>query len=198
MGKMIRCFQHSPRTVAVLIAILILLLGTIGGTLAVIRAKSPLVLNTFSVRGIDIDLYETDTEDGDEDPYTNTYQMMPGQMITKDPIVAVNSGSMACWLFVQLTESEKFDEFLTYEMQEDWQVLAGEKGVYYRTVDALNSPQYFTVLKDNQVKVLDSVTLDMLRGLTQDTVPRLIISAYAVQREGIVDVENAWQLAKEL
>lgn len=198
MGRMIRYFQRSPRAVIALVSALILFLGVVGGTLAVIRAYSAPVENTFSVNGISIDLYETETDDGDGDPYTNSYRMMPGQVITKDPAVSVDGGSMACWLFVRLQESENFDDFLSYDIQEGWQALAGVDGVYYRRVEAQDWSQVFGILKDNQVKVLEHITVDMLRVLNPQSFPTLTVSAYAVQLEGIADVESAWQLAKEL
>lgn len=198
MGRMIRYFQRSPRAVIALVSALILFLGVVGGTLAVIRAYSAPVENTFSVNGISIDLYETETDDGDGDPYTNAYRMMPGQVITKDPAVSVDGGSMACWLFVRLQESENFDDFLSYDIQEGWQALAGVDGVYYRRVEAQDWSQVFGILKDNQVKVLEHITVDMLRVLNPQSFPTLTVSAYAVQLEGIADVESAWQLAKEL
>lgn len=181
-----------------MIAAGILLLGAVGGTLAVIRAYSAPVENVFSVSGIIIDLHETETEDGDENPRTNAYRMMPGEKILKDPAVSVEGGSMACWLFVRLSESANFDQYLSYEVQEEWLALPGVEDVYYRQVAAQDAPQVFGVLKENQVLVKDNITVDMLRVLAKEDFPTLTLSAYAVQLEGIAEAADAWELAKAL
>ena len=62
----------------------------VGGTVAWLMAESETVVNTFTYGDIDIKLEESDThEDNDDDPNTNTYEMMPGKTITKDPVVSV-------------------------------------------------------------------------------------------------------------
>ena len=64
-------------------------------------------------------------------------------------------------------------------MADGWTALSGVTGVYYRKVDATTADREFSVLKDNQVKVLDSVTKAQMNQVT--TNPTLTVTAYASQ-----------------
>lgn len=188
-----------------LAAVLILALCcVIGGTVAWLSARTDPVVNTFTYGDINITLAETDTKlDGDSNPNTNEYKMMPGQTITKDPLVTVLNGSEDCWLFVKLEQSANFDDFMTYTIADGWTALAGQDGVYYRMVAGADEDQPFCVILDNTVTVKDEVTKDMLNGLDEtpgaETYPTLTITAYAVQYddelEAIDTAEEAWALA---
>lgn len=169
-------------------AIALVLCCAIGGTLAWLSTKTDPVVNTFTVGDINIKLAETTTD----------YKMVPGNTIDKNPKVTVKAGSEACWLFVKVEESvnAKFSDFMTYEIADGWTALAGETGVYYRTVGATTADSDFAVLKDNKVTVKDGVTKQMLNALTADTYPKLTFTAYAVQQDNITDVATAWTTAK--
>lgn len=107
------------KKLAVMLASLALVLCTvIGGTLAWLVAETKPVVNTFTYGDINITLEETDTnKDGDNDPTTNTYPMVPGHTITKDPKVTFKANSEDAWLFVKLEKTANFDDFMTYEIE---------------------------------------------------------------------------------
>ena len=171
---------------AALVAVILAILCTIGGTLAWIVSVPDPVVNTFTYGEIEITLEETDSPiDEENDPEDqNTYMMAPGVEIDKDPTVTVKAGSEACWLFVKLDESDNFDDFMEYAIADGWAPLTGEEGVYYRKVEASDKDEVFGVLKDNKVSVLDAVTDEMLNTLDETTYPTLNITAYAVQYMG--------------
>lgn len=156
--------------------------ATVAGTLAWLTDKTEPVVNTFTVGDINIELKETTGE---------TYKMVPGIELVKDPTVTVKAGSEACWLFVKVDKSVNFDGFMTFEMADGWIALSGHAGVYYRNVDATNADTGFDVLKDNKVMVLDTVTKTMLEG-AKTNAPTLTFTAYAVQKDGIADADTAW------
>lgn len=170
------------KTVALLLALVLVVGGVIGGTLAWLTATTAPVQNTFTTSDIDITLTETGATNN-----ANSYKMVPGNTIAKDPKVTVVAGSEKCYLFVKLEKSSNFDSFLTYEMATEatgatgWTALDGVTGVYYRVVDASTTDQEFGVLKDNQVSVKDTVTKAAMNGLTTDTYPTLTVTAYASQ-----------------
>lgn len=168
-----------------LVAVVLVLCCAVGGTLAWLTAKTNEVKNTFTVGDINIALTET-TED---------YKMVPGNTIAKDPKVTVKAGSEACWLFVKVEKSANFDQYLSYVMADGWTKL--EEGVYYREVDATTAGTDFAVLKDNQVKVLDTVTKPMLEA-AKTNAPTLTFTAYAVQKANIADAATAWAEASKL
>lgn len=156
---------------------------TVAGTLAWLTDTTAPVVNTFTVGDINIELKETTGE---------TYKMVPGIELVKDPTVTVKAGSEACWLFVKVVKSGNFDSFMTFEMADGWIALSGYAGVYYRNVDATNADTGFDVLKDNKVMVLDTVTKTMLEG-AKTNAPTLTFTAYAVQKDGINDADTAWR-----
>lgn len=163
-------------------AIALVVCCAIGGTLAWLSAKTDPVKNTFTVGDIHIDLAETTGE---------TYKMVPGNALGKDPKVTVKAGSEACWLFVKVEKSENFDTFMTYAIAEGWTALSGVDGVYYREVPATVADTDFTVLKNNQVMVKEEVTKQQLQGV-KDSLPTLTFTAYAVQQDNIADAVTAW------
>lgn len=170
-------------------AIALVICCAVGGTLAWLTDKTGPVTNTFTVGNIDITLAETTG---------NSYKMVPGNTITKDPKVTVEGGSEACWLFVKV-EKSNFDNFMTYTIDSGWTALTGVDGVYYREVAASTTDQAFAVLTGNQVTVKDTVTKADMDGLTSSgaTLPTLTFTAYAVQKAGFTTADAAWAEASK-
>ena len=178
-------------------AFTLVLCGIIGGTVAWLIADTDPVINTFTYGDINIDLKETDTDkDGDGNPNTNNYPMIPGNPITKDPVVTFKANSENAWLFVKLEKSANFDDFMTYEIAEGWIALDGVNGVYYREVTKADADVDYTVIKDNTVNVKGEVTKEMLNALDANGAsdyPTLTVTAYAVQRDrNITTAADAW------
>lgn len=161
----------KKKSLALLLAIAIVVVGAVAGTVAWLTAQTPSVTNTFTTSDINIELKET----------KNNFQMIPGWNIEKDPKVTVKTGSEACYLFVKLEESKNFADFMTYEMADGWEPLPEAPGVYYREVAAATADTTFEVLKGNQVTVKDEVTKAQMNDLTADTYPTLTVTAYASQ-----------------
>lgn len=159
----------KKKSLALLLAIAIVVVGVVAGTLAWLTAKSDTVTNTFTTSDIDIDLAETTGND---------YKMIPGCDIKKDPTVTVNKDSEDCWLFVKLEKSDNYGTYLAdYTIANGWEQLAGEDGVYCRKAKA---GDVFHVLKDDKVTVLGTVTkADMTAAETNK--PTLTVTAYASQ-----------------
>ena len=164
-------------------AVLALVLGcALGGTVAWLVAKSDPVVNTFTYGDININLEETTG---------SSYKIIPGVDIAKDPKVTVEADSEACWLFVKVEETGTFvDGKVTYSIADGWTALTGQPGVYYREVGAVTADTDFYVLKDNVVKVSDTLTKEDIKDIP--TGPTLTFTAYAVQKDGIADAATAW------
>ena len=197
----VKTIKISKKALIALVAAAVVLLGMVGGTLAWLIDKTESVVNTFTYGDIEISLTETDTNDGDNDPNTNEYKMVPGQTITKDPVLTVEQGSEDCYLFVKLEKSTdaNFDDFMTYEVADGWTALDNVDGVYYREVaaaDVADANKDFAVIKDNTVTVKDSVTKGMLNALTATTYPKLTVTGYAVQKAGMASAADAWAVTQ--
>ena len=192
------------RLITAIIALSLALCCLVGVTLAWIVDSTNQVVNTFTYGDINIDLTETvgtENKSAATNKVTNdTFKMVPGETLTKDPKVTVKSGSEACWLFVEVTKSSNFANFMTYAMDSNWTALEtsanGLTTVYYYNgteLDALlTADKTYNVLKDNEVTVLDSVTKGDLTALTDATLPTLTFTAYAIQKANIDTPADAW------
>lgn len=195
----------KKKSLALVLALAMIVVCVVGGTLAWLIATTPEVKNTFTTSNVDITLTET----------TTNYQMIPGYTIDKDPTVTVKSGSEDCYLFVKVEKSTNFDNYMNYAIDNAWTEL--ESGVYYIKIDTeaeknvaynvlgADSETYSNVeytWSDNQVLVKPTVTKTMLNALTADTQPTLTFTAYAVQlnKNNTTEftAEEAWALAKTL
>lgn len=169
----------KKKTLALVLALTLLVAGVVGGTLAWLTDQTDEVKNTFTVGDINIGLAETTTD----------YKMVPGNTIAKDPTVTVKANSEACWLFVQVTESANLDDFITYAIATGWTEL--EAGVYYREVPASAADQTFSVLAGDGVTVKSDVTRTMLETAKTDA-PTLTFKAYAIQKDHFATADAAW------
>ena len=168
--------KRETKLVLLILAMCLLVGVAIGGTMAWLIAQTDPVVNTFVVGNIEIELDESDDLN---------LKMVPGAVIQKDPTVTVKKDSEDCWLFVEIKE-ENTANFLTYEMADGWtKIGAGTNGgtVYGQKVENVTANKSFTVLKDNEVKVLDTVTKAMMDAIKNGTAnePKLTFTAYAIQ-----------------
>ena len=173
------------RRIAMTVAlVLVVALASVGGTIAWLTAQTGEVVNTFTVGNIDITLAETTTD----------YKMVPGNTIAKDPTVTVKAGSEDCYLFVKVEKSPNFDTFLTYTMAEGWTELTAGSGIYYRVVLATDTTKTFSVLKDDQVTVKNTVTKAQMDAIKNGTAsaPTLTFTAYACQSANVANAATAW------
>ena len=167
----------KKKSLALVLALAMIVVCVVGGTLAWLTDKTAPVTNTFTYGDIDITLAET----------TGTsYKMIPGYTIDKNPKVTVLADSEKCYLFVKVAESDNFDTFMTYEMAAGWTQGDGiniPSNVYYRVVETSTADQPFYVLAGNQVTVKDTVTKADMDGLKANvaTQPTLTFTAYACQ-----------------
>ena len=190
---------NKTKSIILTSAVVIVLVGIVGTTIAWLASNANLLTNTFTYGDIKISLIESDTSDGDEDENTNSYDMTPGNEINKDTVVKVDAGSEDCWLFIKLIKENDFDKYMTYSVESTWTNLNGYQDVYYIKVNKSDKEQTFNVMKDNIIKVKEELTHADLINITESTYPKLEIKAYAVQRnentEDINTPEKAWELA---
>ena len=191
---------------------LVVMVASIGGTVAWLTAKTDPVVNTFTYGDINIDLYEhnydasTNSLGTSEVKNVEDYKIIPGVNLPKDPTVKVTKGSEKCWLFVKVEKTGTFVEGkVTYDIADGWTQLTGEGitgTVYYRQVgaDAAND-QTFGVLKQTTangktyaITVSDQLTKAEVNGQGNVT---LKFTAYAIQQEGFDTAEAAWAKASK-
>ena len=188
------------KSVALVLSLVLLVGGVIGGTVAWLTAKTDEVKNVFTTSDIGVTLEET----------TNTYKMIPGWTIPKDPKVTLEANSEACYVFVKIDEDlgawddnkaeDKFTDYLSYTVADGWTALTADKdgsaltGIYYRKVDTdiAKAGAYWYVLegdttteanKNGYVTVSGDVTKEMMDELNVANAekPTLSFQAAAVQ-----------------
>lgn len=181
----------STKVFLSLLALVLVVGCAVGGTIAWLTATTDPVVNTFTYGKININLGESTG---------NAYTIIPGVNISKDPKVTVIGGSEACWLFVKVAEEGTFvANRVTYSIEDGWTALdaTNHPGVYYREVDAVTADTDFYVLAGDTtypngvVTVSENLTKEDIKGLTE-THPQLTFTAYAVQKDGIDTVADAW------
>lgn len=173
----------KKKGLALVLALALMVVGAVAGTLAWLTAKSDTVTNTFTTSDITVKLEETK---GTSVTGGKEFKMIPGYTISKDPVATVLTGSEECYLFVKLEKSTNFDTYLKYDIADGWIKLDGVTDtVYYRVVDGttnqIGTP--YSVLKDDKVTVRDSVTKEQMNDLDVAGAekPTLTITAYASQ-----------------
>lgn len=125
----------KKKGLALVLALALMVVGAVAGTLAWLTAKSDTVTNTFTTSDITVKLEE---KKGTAATGGKEFKMIPGYAIPKDPTATVLPGSEECFLFVKLDKSANFDTYLEYTIADDWTRLTGEgitDTVYYRTVE---------------------------------------------------------------
>lgn len=187
----------SSKMFIMMLALVLVFGCAVGGTIAWLTATSATVENTFTYGDINIELTETK-------PIGQEAKIIPGVNIDKDPKVTVKAGSEACWLFVKVKETDwpEFKEAdgtrkISYNIANDWALVPGETGVYYRTIDTMTTVDTdYAILKDNKVTVSENLLKTEVSTLaTAGAQFKLTFTAYAVQKDGINDVATAWKTA---
>ena len=176
------------KTFVAMLALVLVIGCAVGGTVAWLVSSTNAVVNTFTYGDINITLTETTG---------NAYKIIPGVDIKKDPKVTVKKDSEACWLFVEVKEEGTFvANKVTYSIDGGWTQGDGTNipaNVYYRSVDAVKADTDFAVLKDNKIYVSEELSKSDIKSITAQ--PKLTFTAYAVQKDGIVDADTAWTKA---
>ncbi len=195
--------KTRKKILALTVCAMVLITGSVLGTMAWLTAETDEVVNTFTYGNINIDLDEHVYDPGQNalgeelTKSADNYLIIPGIDLPKDPFVTVKAGSEDCYLFVKVEESAGFAEGkVTYAVDESWTKGDGTKipaNVYYRQVSQLAADATFDVLKDNKILVSENLTKDEVKEMQQSQVrPTLKFTAYAIQAEGIDSAETAW------
>ncbi|MBQ1506483.1 MAG: hypothetical protein IIZ48_06920 [Erysipelotrichales bacterium] len=174
------------------------------GTLAFLQSKTDTVENTFTVGHVKIELRESEYDpaknemkadtlevDAAKTRKNDTYKLIPGRELPKDPTVRVLANSETSWVFVKVEKVNDPDTYLDYTIADGWTALEGVEGVYYREYTQNTEKQDYSVLKENKVTVKNTVTNEMLEEIG-DNKPQLKFTAYAIQKEGLDSVQAAW------
>lgn len=159
------------------VALSLALVCVIGGTLAFLVATSNTVTNTFTYGEITLKLWEEEKTNETGMNFTN---VVPGDVLEKDPVVTVVKGSEACYVYVLI--DNQLGTAATYNIDNTW-TKVGESGtkVLYRyasVVDATEEAEDLAVF--NKLKFESNLVKAEVDSLADKNV---VISAYAHQSD---------------
>ena len=172
----------KAKLLIIIAALLCAVTAVAGVTVALLTSVAGPVENVFTIGNITISLTETT---GD------SYQLIPGKTVEKNPKVLVKGGSEDCWLFIKVTKSQGFDDYVTSVIDSDWTHLGGYDGVYYRKVIRSGADQEFSILDGDAITVREDLTEEKMSAIL--VFPKINFEAYAIQCHGIESAYDAWQ-----
>lgn len=195
----------NKKIIAMLSVFIMLAMVVIGrsvsGTVAWLVSKSESTVSTFTLGDINITLTESDFG-------SQPIKIIPGIDIGKDPKVTVMANSEACWLFVKVEEGnwpdfeeENGTKKVSYSVNNGWNALEKNPGVYFREVSAEDAQKGidYTVLAGSEscpsgvIKVSQELTKEEINSISSyGNQPSLTFTAYAVQHAGIDTADAAW------
>ena len=198
--------NSGKKLTMVLVAIILVLCCTIGGTLAWLVDTTNPVTNTFTVGKVEITLTESPLQDNGEygqpaEGTENEYPLVPGKTYKKDPTVAVDASSEDCWLFVKFEETVDADKYIQYTSTltkaNGWTQGTGTipTDVWYREVKKTGENHSWNLLAEDKIQIKTSVTAG---DMTNAAKAELVWTAYAVQSANDTDTftaEQAWDIA---
>ena len=202
----------KKKTLTIAIALVLVVALAVGATYAYLTATTGEVENTFvaggAVKQSDLKLYEHKANQNKDGTYTldtktpttaNSYTVMPGMDLPKDPTVEVAAANGPYYLFVKVTEGANFNKnIFGYSIDDTaWKQLkdADDKdvaGVYVYTIDKTNAAILTgavtaNVLKDKVVKVADADSITLAEADCT-----LTFQAYACQSAGFNSAYEAF------
>lgn len=201
--------KSTKKTLGVVLAVLLICVVSIAGTIAYLQDHTEVVTNTFTVGKLFEDggefvlkesnaVYNTDScmyTLGNEEVNGNTYdKALPGVEIPKDPFVRItNLGVDSAYLFVEVTGLDKLSETtFSAEVSDDWTLTdltpkqdGGAVYVYTANNGKITDDiDNLYILKDNKVTV--AANCEEGSSLT------LKFYGYMIQAGGFENYKKAW------
>ena len=192
--------KKAKKVVALALCAVMLVVGSVAGTMAYMTSTTAVANNTFSVGNVKITLDEAPVDDygavvaGDR-VTANSYKLIPGHSYVKDPVVHVDKASENCWLFVKVTnEIAAIEDATTIADQMTtlgWTKVNGETDVY-----AYNAIVNADDANGTDVKVFETFKVKGDAAVASYAGKSIKVQAYAVQADGFTTSNDAWTNAK--
>ena len=199
--------KTKTKALALALCAVLLVVTTVFVTMAYLTSEDS-VTNTFTVGKVTITLDEAkvdeygEEEEGASRVDENTYKLIPGHTYTKDPQIHVDTNSEDCYLFVKIENGLGTDGTINGLEGNGWEAVANQPGIYcYYGIDAegaLNRDK--KIVKANEdIDVFDTFTFgEKADPSNYDTAAKIIVTAYAIQADGLSEKIPAeiWALFK--
>lgn len=203
--------KKAKKALALVLCAVLLVAGSVMGTMAYLTSKDE-VVNTFTVGKVGITLDEKDvdgsTPNAERDKSNKYSNVMPNHTYEKDPIIHVNADSENAYIFVKVENGLKNLESsdTSYKTVEDqitangWTQLndttgSPVKNVYYKEYTKNQSDKDFEVFEEFKFASNANNHADWEKVNGSDTVAglQIVVTGYAVQKDGFSDAFDAWR-----
>lgn len=190
--------KKKTKALMLVLCAVLLVTASVLGTMAYLTSTDE-VVNTFTVGKVAITLDEAKVKE-DGTPVAgaarvkeNAYHLLPGHAYTKDPTVHVQANSEDSFIFVKVENGiASYEGSPTIAEQitaNGWTALDGVENVYYKA--------YTKSAGITDLPVFSSFTIadnanaaDSWNNFSAET--KVTVTAYAVQQDGFVSVDQAW------
>lgn len=200
MRRQKRSSAMLKKIVVMFAAVVLIVVATISGTLAWLTDDTDPVTNTFTVGNINISLTETFNAKSSEDKTENDIwkgEILPGNVLFKNPKVSVQLGSEDCYLFVlydndtSLVDSGE-DPWFTSNLSESngWTQGTGTDGVptnvWYRIVLETDSTREWDLIEGNTITIPTTLTKSEIDDMNETQTITYMACAVQLKNNGDV------------
>ena len=198
--------NNGKKSIALLLALMLLVGCIAGGTVAWLMTKTDPVVNTFVAGEIgELTLIETDT-DPNEEGMQHEYLVIPGAPITKDPVVnyiPTGTNDVAVYVFVEVgaaywdSTANRFSigeppHDMYFDVDTAWEkITVNNKTVFVIKLAAGASLTNQKIIKDNKIFVDQGITIENIDEVVSYA-DGLTFKVYAIQQAGFNTVQDAW------
>ena len=197
--------KQGKLTILIIALALIVVAATVAGVVSAkyikqLKTNGKITISAKLAKSIKV--YEHQLEREDTGLYTldesktvteNSYYLMPGVDVPKDPVVYVEDYTgMPAYLFIKVEST--LPSTVTFKIAQGWTALEGQTGVYYRELGQSNvaNPK-FDIIEDNILIVSDQLAIP--RPTLTDIPYTLNFSAYIAQKVSNQTVAQAYAAA---
>ena len=202
--------KTKTKALALALCAVLLVVSTVFVTMAYLTSQDS-VTNTFTVGQVNITLdeakvdeYGNPVDEGGKHVELasaprqtgNEYKLIPGHTYTKDPTVNVDSSSEDCYLFVKIENGLGTDGTIAGLETNGWALVDQPTNIY--VYKGTGTDGKLAVSKNAKIKVFDTFTFGEKANPETHTNNEIIVTAYAIQADGLSEKTPAeiWALFK--
>lgn len=202
--------KSGKKALLLALCAVLLVAATVMGTMAYLTSTDT-VTNTFTIGKVAITLDEAKVDENGTAVIpevrvdNNAYHLMPGHEYKKDPTVHVTANSEGSYIFVKVengiaayeaatsTEEGGYKKITDQITANGWTALANVAGVYYKSYEKSDAATDLVVF--GNFKIADNANNVSGWGNITAENTKVIVTAYAVQKDGFDTPAAAWTVA---
>lgn len=204
----------KKKTLILILSAALLVVASVGGTVAYLTATTNTLTNTFTTGAItSLTLSEQKVDPTTGHPATpaaridtstgnkqQDYPLYPGAVLAKDPTVTVGADSVPCYVFVKYTSNIP-SAAADIALNSAWKLVAGTTDIYvYSNSDSTPKIVANSASATDLTPLFTTISVKTSWDGTGATDPEISVKAYAHQANvnGTADYTSAVNAAKDL